>query len=195
MLQRFARDHFRSTERRLGALLLLALAFALADIRFANGKDAPATGEIDSEPIGRQHYLTNVMQFRALSGKDYLNECAFRLEGVVTFVDTNRNLVVVQDDTGAVALNFNFRGVKFEVGQFAVFEGTNIYPYVVSFPDDPFRPSATDIRTSFEAPTGQGDYYLTRMRGYLRPAVSGEYTFWVASDNSSELWISTSEDP
>ncbi len=194
MLQRSARDHFHSGERRLAALMLFSLLFAVADVRTGTAQ-AASTREADSEPIGRQHYLTNAMSFRALSGKDYLNECAFHLEGVITFIDTNRNLVVVQDDTGAVALNFSFRGVKFEVGQFAVFDGTNIYPYVVSFPDYPFRPSATDIRTSFEAPMGQGDYYVTRMRGYLRPAVSGEYTFWVASDNSSELWLSTSEDP
>jgi hypothetical protein len=37
---------------------------------------------------------------------------------------------------------------------------------------------------------GRGDYYLTRMRGYLHPPATGEYVFWIASDNSSELWLS-----
>src|SRR6185503_17839337 len=46
-----------------------------------------------------------------------------------------------------------------------------------------------------EAPSGLGLYYLTRMRGYLHPPVTGEYTFWIASDNSSQLWLSSSDDP
>ena len=33
------------------------------------------------------------------------------------------------------------------------------------------------------------------MRGYLHPPVTGDYTFWIASDNSSELWLSTDENP
>jgi hypothetical protein len=29
----------------------------------------------------------------------------------------------------------------------------------------------------------------------LNPITSGSYTFWIASDDSSELWLSTDEDP
>ena len=31
------------------------------------------------------------------------------------------------------------------------------------------------------------------MRGWLRAPVSGEYHFWIASDNSSELWLSSDD--
>ena len=33
------------------------------------------------------------------------------------------------------------------------------------------------------------------MRGFLHPQVTGSYRFWIASDNSSELWLSTDADP
>jgi len=33
------------------------------------------------------------------------------------------------------------------------------------------------------------------MRGYLHPPTTGQYTFWTASDNSSELWLSQDADP
>ena len=36
---------------------------------------------------------------------------------------------------------------------------------------------------------------MTRMAAYLHPPRSGEYTFSIASDDSSELWLSTDEDP
>jgi hypothetical protein len=48
---------------------------------------------------------------------------------------------------------------------------------------------------SFEAPTDVDDDYGTRLRGYLVPAVSGTYTFWLASDDQGELWLSSDEDP
>jgi signal transduction histidine kinase len=40
-----------------------------------------------------------------------------------------------------------------------------------------------------------GEYNLTRMRGCLHPQITGDYRFWIASDNSSELWLSTDADP
>lgn len=140
------------------------------------------------------HYVTNAAQFNALSGADYLAGCNFHLTGVVTLVDTNRDLLVLQDPTGAVALNFHIEGRGLEVGQLVTLDGTNCSPYRVSFPDYPYRPSGSDIRGSFEAPMNWGEYYLQRMRGFLRPQITGNYRFWIASDNSSELWLSTGAD-
>ncbi len=141
------------------------------------------------------HYVTNVAEFRTLSGVDYIAGCDFHLTGVVTLVDSNRDLVVLQDATGAVALNFRFGDQRLQVGQFVTVDGTNCCPYFASFPDYPQRPSGWDIRSSFEAPMNWSLYYLTRMRGYLRPPATGQYTFWIASDNSSELWLSQDADP
>jgi signal transduction histidine kinase len=117
--------------------------------------------------------------------------CDFHLNGVITFVDTNRQLVVLQDATGAVALNFRGGFSIPKVGQSVTLDGTNAYPLFAGFPDYPLRPSGREIRDSFETPSDWGEYNLTRMRGYLHPRVSGNYRFWIASDNSSELWLST----
>lgn len=62
-------------------------------------------------------------------------------------------------------------------------------PQYPDFPD--FRTSVTG---GFEAPTDVFDNYGQRLRGWIIPPVSGEYTFWIASDDASELWLSPDDD-
>jgi regulation of enolase protein 1 (concanavalin A-like superfamily) len=50
-------------------------------------------------------------------------------------------------------------------------------------------------RTSFVGPTNIGDSYATRVHGYLYPPADGSYTFWISSDNESELFLSTDDNP
>jgi hypothetical protein len=59
----------------------------------------------------------------------------------------------------------------------------------------PYNPTGRELGHSFEGPTNWADNYGTRIRGYLNPITSGSYTFWIASDDSSELWLSTDADP
>jgi hypothetical protein len=66
---------------------------------------------------------------------------------------------------------------------------------LTSNPNYPNNPSGKDLLTSFEAPSSWGDAYGTRIRGYLSPPVSGYYTFWIASDDNGELWLSTNDNP
>jgi signal transduction histidine kinase len=141
--------------------------------------------------------VTNVAQFRSAPREIFLGRCAFQLAGLVTLVDTNRDLLVLQDETGAVALNpkMGLGGLDVQVGQQVLLAGSRCVPYVVGFPNYPFRPSGFDVRASVDAPANWGQYYLNRLRGYLSPPVTGEYTFWTASDNSSEVWLSSDEDP
>ena len=47
----------------------------------------------------------------------------------------------------------------------------------------------------FESPTDIMDNFGTRIRGFVCPPLSGQYTFWVAGDDNSELWLSTDENP
>jgi PA14 domain len=56
-------------------------------------------------------------------------------------------------------------------------------------------PNITDTRRSFEAPTNWADHYGTRMRGYITAPATGNYTFWIAGDNNSELWLSLNDNP
>lgn len=56
-------------------------------------------------------------------------------------------------------------------------------------------PTFTSQLTSFEAPTNLGDNYGQRIRGYICAPASGNYTFYIASDDNSELWLSTDANP
>ncbi len=139
--------------------------------------------------------LTNSSQLRGLSSLDLNRGCPFHFHGIVTLVDTNRNLLVLQDAGGAIALHADSMPATLQAGQQVSVEGASAAPYIISFPDYPYRPSGRDIRPSFEAPSNWGDYNLTRMRGYLHPPMTGDYTFWIASDNMGELWLSPDDDP
>ncbi len=107
----------------------------------------------------------------------------------------NRDLFVLQNDAGAMAFSLSGSPISFQPGQIVSVQGTEAAPYFESFPSYPYQPSGWDIRNTFEAPSNWGDYHLTRMRGYLHPPVTGDYTFWIASDNSSELWLSSDDEP
>lgn len=56
-------------------------------------------------------------------------------------------------------------------------------------------PDIRDSIKSFECPTDWAEMYGTRVRGYLHPPATAKYTFWIASDDQSELWLSTNEKP
>ncbi|MEP6955248.1 MAG: DUF1800 family protein [Chthoniobacterales bacterium] len=56
-------------------------------------------------------------------------------------------------------------------------------------------PSTSRVLTTLEQPLNWGDYYGTRVRGYIVPPTTGNYTFWIASDDGSELWISSDDQP
>ncbi len=40
-----------------------------------------------------------------------------------------------------------------------------------------------------------GNEYGCRIRGYVHPPATGDYVFWIASDNDSELWLSADDTP
>jgi signal transduction histidine kinase len=114
-------------------------------------------------------------------------------EGTVTLVDTNRDLVVLQQGDHPMALRLDSLTQPLRVGDRIQIEG-KVSPYFTAFPDYPDRPSGREIATSFEAPTDWAKHYLTRMRGFLRPPVDGNYTFWIAADDEAELFFSASEE-
>lgn len=62
-------------------------------------------------------------------------------------------------------------------------------------PNFPEAPSDSDLLSAFQTPSNWADNYGTRMRGYIHPPVDGTYTFWIASDDKSELWLSSDHNP
>ncbi len=59
----------------------------------------------------------------------------------------------------------------------------------------PNSPSVSGTLTSFEIPVNSSDNYGMRVYGYICPPVTGTYTFWIASDDNGELWLSTNSSP
>ena len=139
--------------------------------------------------------VTNAAQLVSFAGQPTRCEFPASLTGVVTWVDTNRNLVVLQDDTGAVAMNLDLNGSPVTPGQNISIEADNCSLLSEVFPDYPYHPSESGLLNSFEEPKNAGRYYLSRVRGFIYPPASGNYTFWIASKGSSELWLSTNDSP
>jgi serine/threonine protein kinase len=62
-------------------------------------------------------------------------------------------------------------------------------------PNFPDRPSKIETLKAFDVPLEQVPDTGSRVRGYLHPPVTGEYVFWLAADDTGELWLSTDERP
>jgi hypothetical protein len=61
-----------------------------------------------------------------------------------------------------------------------------------TFPNNPTVKYYTN--SPFELRSNYGYNYGTRCRALLTPTVSGDYTFWIASDDAGELWFSPTSD-
>ena len=74
----------------------------------------------------------------------------------------------------------------------AILTNTTVNP---NWPNNP-NPAYTTIFTNFEAEAGSGfDWFGQRMRTFLTPPADGNYTFWIASDDNSALFLSIDEEP
>lgn len=66
---------------------------------------------------------------------------------------------------------------------------------LMSSPGFPDGPTDTSVVPNFETPENTADGYGQRLSALLRPTVTGTYYFYIASDDGSELWLSTNEQP
>lgn len=82
-------------------------------------------------------------------------------------------------------------GLLWEV--FSGISGTQLSD-LTFFTKYPSYPDRSDVlRTGFEAPRDVGDNYGQRLRGFIIPPQSGNYRFWIASDDQSVLYLSSDE--
>jgi hypothetical protein len=72
---------------------------------------------------------------------------------------------------------------------------TNIAGTAVSNIPTNTPPNVTNVLTRLQGPTNWADNYGDRVRGYITAPSSGYYTFWIASDDNSALYLSTDTQP
>jgi signal transduction histidine kinase len=140
--------------------------------------------------------LTSVAEIRAVREWTEHQVNPLALDGIVTLFDPARNLLVLQDATGAVALELGATAVTVEPGQHVTVMAADSWPYLPELPRYPHRPDRWEWPSMFEsASAAPGGYYVARYRGYLYPPTTGQYHFAIASDDSSHLMLGTDADP
>jgi len=73
--------------------------------------------------------------------------------------------------------------------------GTAVYD-LINHPGYPDQPSSSNLITGlFEAPANIGDYYGQRIHGLIKAPVTGNYIFWIASDDNGALYLSSTSNP
>ena len=66
---------------------------------------------------------------------------------------------------------------------------------LINSPHYPGSPDESHLVTEgFEAPVNIGNHYGQRMHGFIEAPVSGDYLFWISSDDNSVLYLSSTED-
>jgi hypothetical protein len=58
----------------------------------------------------------------------------------------------------------------------------------------PDQPDETTLLTRFETGDNLGENYGGRIHGWLYAPLTGDYTFWICSDDQGELWLSKDDD-
>jgi hypothetical protein len=105
-----------------------------------------------------------------------------------TFTVTVTNVVVppiVTEDEACIAA----RAAGSWNREYWTYTFNNTYPTPVIVPTT--APNSKTVLTSGQGSINIGDYYITRMRGYIRPTVSGAYTFYITGDDYSDLYFTT----
>jgi PAS domain S-box-containing protein len=149
---------------------------------YVNGR--LATSRVVYSPAGAERLNT-------LSSSDAFDGRAFHAEGVVVYADPIKGEVLFKDALEAIPVAIDLNKNPIQPGMRVALDGKTS-AQLIRYPD---HPSGSHYLTSFEAPMNVDDLYFARVRGFLHPPRTGEYTFWIASDNGSELWLSTDEDP
>ena len=81
------------------------------------------------------------------------------------------------------------RKLYYNIGGTSIGDLTNNVKFINNQPD------AVDYMTSLETPSNIADNYGTLLQGYITAPVTGEYTFYIATDDAGTFYLSTDESP
>jgi CSLREA domain-containing protein len=100
-----------------------------------------------------------------------------------------------QGDTGNFAANVAVPGGNPVVNGMTLDYWSNVLgTSLTSIPQNTL-PSSTRTWNSIVPTIDWNDNYGERVRGFLTPPTTGAYTFWIASDAASDLYLSTTSNP
>ena len=138
------------------------------------------------------------------NGTDIANATTANLSLPVTAADNNSKVkAIVTTSAGTltsseatisvatIANEFTQGVVKFEaytdISGTAISSLTDSDKYTANTPDD------LRLLTAIDTPNSYGDNYGAKVSGFLIPPESGDYTFFIRSDDASQLWLSTDD--
>jgi hypothetical protein len=97
--------------------------------------------------------------------------------------------------TGSEPVHINVQAMCISSGKITREYWTGVSGNLVSSIPVDTPPDGVETLTKFEGPVNAGTNYGARIRGFICPPRTGNYHFWIASNDHSELWLSTDEDP
>jgi signal transduction histidine kinase len=138
--------------------------------------------------------ITNCVQLRQLTSSAAELGLPVRIDGCITFVAPQNDWLVVQDSSGGLRLSPIATNRMFQPGQAVRVQGVTCGGKS-AYPRFPNSPDGRDFLTRLQGPTNWSNGYVNRIRGYVYPPRDGLYTFWIASDDDSKLWLGTNQNP
>ena len=131
----------------------------------------------------------------------FLNSSTGRIAGTVNSAGTYNVTVTASDPNGngrdaSFTWNvFDPNGTGYILRQWWTGISGNEIPLLTGNGNYPDNPTGEEIIYRFEGPLNTLDEYGTRIHGFLYPPVTGQYRFWISSDDNGELWLSSDESP
>jgi len=122
-------------------------------------------------------------------------------EGLVRFTRTSdeQSVRVGADQFAVAATNYELSALP-RTGHLLREYWTNVpgafyVTYLTSNTNYPNHPSGRDYLADFETPGNAVTNYGARIRGYLLPPLSGDYTFWITAADGGDLFLSPDDNP
>jgi hypothetical protein len=148
--------------------------------------------------LGRGFNVSKIFDRYKMSGHEFLEKTAERSSGMFHKVEHMRWIAALVEKPESGYLPPNDRRYQNQRGQ-EIIDVANRLNHLIRGNLDPigFVKKADKITTLtiFEAPSGEGDGYAARIRGFVYPPKTGEYVFKIAADDYADLFLSSDHDP
>jgi len=150
--------------------------------------DAPLTYKWFVNGVEQTGINSNVLTLNRLTIK--FNQAKVKVVVSNAFGKTNSQevLLTVVDPYGESRIGFLLKQSWYKISGTKV----SVLRSYAKFPDNP---DSISFVNKYEIPTNVADNYGVKLSGWLIAPKTGDYTFYFASDDNGELWLSTDSMP